>query len=285
MKLIAHSDVEEFLSSVGSWLREDEEENSLILGIAARLAAGGSYGEGSPLFITVEEGGRPIAAALRTPPHNVVIHSKERPDPLEAIGEHLLEVDPDLPGVIGIVGVAGRFSQVFSERTGRAPILAIRQRLYSLRRVHPPSAVPGRLRRATEDDFDLLCRWISAFHDEAIPGDPLPDPGRVVERFMASGRVVLWDDGGPVSMAGSAGGTENGARISAVYTPPVHRGNGYASACVAGLSRMLLEGGKSFCTLFADLSNPTSNKIYQRIGYRPVVDYAVYSFAPAGRRT
>ena len=76
-------------------------------------------------------------------------------------------------------------------------------------------------------------------------------------------------------MAGSSRGTPNGATISAVYTPPEHRGNGYASACVAALSQWLLDDGKHFCTLYTDLSNPTSNKIYQNVGYHRIADCAM----------
>jgi len=286
MKLTAHSNIEGFLAVAGPQLMEGEERNSLILSIAGRLEAGASYGEESPLFLTVEEGGQLIAAALRTPPYNLVIHCEEgRPDALEAIAERVLELDPDLPGVIGIAETAGRFARIWAERTGKTAVKAMSQRLYSLRRVIPPVGVPGRMREAGKDDFDLLIEWFGAFHAEATPGDPVSDPRRIVERVMATGKIVLWDDSGPVSMAGSSRGTPNGATISAVYTPPEQRGNGYASACVAALSRMLLDEGKSFCTLFTDLANPTSNKIYQRIGYRPVIDYAMYSFAPAEGRT
>jgi len=282
MKLTAHSDVEGLLAVVGPRLMKEEERNSLILSIASRLEAGASYGGEPPLFFTVEEAGQPIAAALRTPPYNLIVYCEEdRPEPLEAIAERLLEVDPGLPGVIGVSEVADRFSRIFSERTGCAVVLAMRQRLYSLREVVFPVGVPGRVRAATGADVGLLSDWIGAFHDEATPDDPPVDPARIVERFMTAGKILIWEDGGPVSMAGSSRGTANGATISAVYTPPEHRGNGYASGCVAALSRMLLEEGKSFCTLFTDLSNPTSNRIYQRIGYRPVIDYTSYSFAPA----
>ncbi len=283
MRLIEHESVDSFLASAEGRLMVDEERNSLILSIAGRLKAGGSYGERSPLFFTVEEGGVLIAAALCTPPYNLVIHCEEdRPDALEQIAERVHKLDPDLPGVIGVAGAADRFSRLFSDRTGCDAIRTMHQRLYSLHEVIPPVGVPGRIREAEEGDFDLLVEWIGAFHEEAIPADRNVDPRRIVERFMSSGRIVLWDDLGPVSMAGSSRSTPNGAMVSAVYTPPENRGNGYASACVAGLSRELLEEGKSFCALFTDLSNSTSNKIYQNIGYRPVVDYAVYSFASAG---
>jgi hypothetical protein len=61
-----------------------------------------------------------------------------------------------------------------------------------------------------------------------------------------------------------------------VYTPPELRRRGYASHCVAELSRALLAEGYDFCALFTDLANPTSNHIYQEIGYRPVCDYDSY---------
>jgi predicted GNAT family acetyltransferase len=79
-------------------------------------------------------------------------------------------------------------------------------------------------------------------------------------------------------MAGSTGPTPHGIRIGAVYTPPEYRQRGYASACVAYLSQMMLDSGRKFCFLFTDLSNPTSNHIYQQIGYEPVCDVDNYVF-------
>jgi hypothetical protein len=47
---------------------------------------------------------------------------------------------------------------------------------------------------------------------------------------------------------------------------------------VAGVSQYLLDSGRKFCTLFTDLANPTSNHIYQVIGYEPVCDVDEYKF-------
>lgn len=60
--------------------------------------------------------------------------------------------------------------------------------------------------------------------------------------------------------------------------PPEQRGLGYARACVAGLSQQLLDRGFKYCFLFTDLRNPTSNHIYQQIGYRQVSDVNTYYF-------
>lgn len=68
---------------------------------------------------------------------------------------------------------------------------------------------------------------------------------------------LLEVDGRPVSMAGYGGPTPNGIRVFAAYTPPAWRGRGYATACVAALTRRLLDGGRRrFCFLFTDRTNP-----------------------------
>ena len=93
----------------------------------------------------------------------------------------------------------------------------------------------------------------------------------------------MWCDSAPgrmVSMAIWTGLTPHGVRIGMVYTPPQFRGRGYASNCVAALTRRLLDSGRSFCFLFTDLANPTSNKIYQAIGYRHVCDFRKILFVP-----
>ena len=100
-----------------------------------------------------------------------------------------------------------------------------------------------------------------------------------VDRVLQKQKAYLWDSEIPVSIACSTRSTPNGVGINMVYTPPEHRKKGYASACVAALSQKLLDKGYKFCFLFTDLSNPTSNKIYQDIGYQPVADWNNYSFS------
>jgi hypothetical protein len=88
----------------------------------------------------------------------------------------------------------------------------------------------------------------------------------------------LWEDPQPVSLACIARYTPHGAIVGPVYTPPEARGHGYASACVAALSQSLLDRGREFCALFTNMANPTSNHIYQEIGYQPCEEFAEYRF-------
>jgi predicted GNAT family acetyltransferase len=113
-----------------------------------------------------------------------------------------------------------------------------------------------------------------------VPNGPKPDVRATVERAIEDQALLVWDDGGVVSMCARSRPTPHGASISLVYTPPTLRGRGYASACVAEQSARILDSGRTFCTLFTDLANPTSNAIYQRIGYQPLADFRDICFSP-----
>jgi len=135
--------------------------------------------------------------------------------------------------------------------------------------------------RASADDRTIVRDWVRAFHEEAIGDAPAQDYDAMADRLIRGlGRTAyLWvDDGRPVSLAGAGGLTPNGIRIGPVYTPPELRGRGYASNVVAALSQHQLDRGRTFVFLFTDLANPTANKIYQDIGYEPVIDIDEYNF-------
>ena len=68
------------------------------------------------------------------------------------------------------------------------------------------------------------------------------------------------------------------SRVAPVYTPPEHRANGYGSAVTAAVSQHVMNAGATSVVLFTDLANPTSNSIYQKIGYRPVYDSTELEF-------
>jgi predicted GNAT family acetyltransferase len=136
------------------------------------------------------------------------------------------------------------------------------------------------MRVATTADRELVRDWVEGFMFEAF-GEADPDEvAASTDRWLARrGRTLyLWDDDRAVSMTGVGGATPNGIRIGPVYTPPAVRGHGYASTLVAAVSQAELDAGRRFCFLFTDLANPTSNHIYQAIGYEPVRDMAVYGF-------
>ena len=131
---------------------------------------------------------------------------------------------------------------------------------------------------ATEADLPLLAEWAYRFTVDCFGSADQAEAAEMAQRRVADRDAYLWEDGQPVSMAGSSRPTTHGITVNLVYTPPQFRRRGYATSCVARLSQLLLDGGWKFCTLFTNLANPTANDIYQKIGYTAVCDFNEYVF-------
>lgn len=274
MKVRHLQDPAVFLDAALQLLLQDEARHNLMLGIAGTLRDDpGRYPE-HRLWL-VEADGEVTGAALRTPPFNLVL---ARPRDDEALRVLAAGLDDEPPGVTGALPEAETFAGLWPT-PGR---VRMRQGLYALERVEPVDGVPGRIRDASLADRALLLDWFHAFAEEALPEQDFDEDqaARGIEhRLTAEGTGhVLWEDGDPVSFAGFGGQTPNGVRIGPVYTPPEYRRRGYASALTAELSARLLAGGRRFCFLYTDLANPTSNRIYERIGYERVCESAEIVF-------
>jgi len=284
VKLIRYDDATQFYSRAKAFLLAHEAEHCLMLGLRATLIQQPDYFGQSPYLALVEEGEQIVAAGLRTPPFNLALslipNERLASEALALLTQDVHATYPALPGVLGPAALSRAFAEEWQRTTGQTYHPGIKERIYRLDTVIPARDVPGTLRRATESDRELLVRWLAAFHLEAL-GDREPlDAEQWVDSALHSSvrTVYLWEDGAPVSLVGHTGPTPHGMRIGPVYTPPELRGKGYASAATAAVSQLLLDSGRQFCVLFTNLSNPTSNSIYQKIGYRPLVDVDVYEF-------
>jgi predicted GNAT family acetyltransferase len=181
--------------------------------------------------------------------------------------------------------VSRQFAELWHGLTGAATKHFMSERIYRLVQVRPPTGVAGRARRAVESDRDLLIDWLNAFDTEAFGTPPIDAAQRVQAYFGDPWRgVYLWEADRPISLTAFGGYTPHGIRIGPVYTPPEFRGHGYASACVARASQDLLDRGRQYCCLYTDLSNLTSNHIYQAIGYQSVCDVDDYKFTPGSAK-
>jgi predicted GNAT family acetyltransferase len=266
-----------FLDDALDMLLEDEARHNLMIGLAFTLRDQPELYPGHRLWL-VRDGDEVLGAALRTPPHNLVV-ARSRVD--EALGV-LAELDDEPPGVVGAVPEVDEFAVAWSARTGVSTRRVRSMGLFALETVQPVPTPAGVLRDARADELDLILDWWEEFAREAL-GEEAPDrehARELVEHRLASATagVVFWDEGGPVSLLSYGGQTPGGVRIGPVYTPPDLRGRGYATALTAQVSQQLLDGGRRFCFLYTDLANPTSNAIYERIGYVRVCDAAEVAF-------
>jgi predicted GNAT family acetyltransferase len=274
-------DAEAFLDSAGERLRMEETRYGLILGVCERLASDPhEYGTEDPWFLSLEEDGKVCAVALRTPPYKLLVATFSG-DPSQIAERLVAEVSStfdEIPGVVGEPGISGPFARAWSSAKGCGIEGTMHQRVYSLSEVGPVRLSAGKLRRAGEEDKELVTRWVAEFQEdifgEVDEGQIAVRAGKQVDR----GEVYFWEDGEPVSMSAACRPTGDAVSIGLVYTPPHLRNHGYASSCVATLCEVLLASGYRYCMLYTDLSNPTSNSIYKRIGFTEVCDSADYSF-------
>jgi predicted GNAT family acetyltransferase len=271
VKVVRHKTAAEFLAEAGDWLEHREAENNLILGIAAFFASYSGQVKVDPYFLTAQDNGMIVAAALMTPPHRLLI--TRMPNPAVAVlADFLLAEGASVPGVLGARECARVFTENWIGRTGSSSSLKMSQRIYGCESVIVPISSRGYLRTATRDDESLLVEWAGEFCREAKIADETAYTQAQIPTTIARERLYVWDDGEPVSMADLRRETAHGIAVSLVYTPPRWRNRGYASSCVASLTKRMLDDGKRFCCLFTDLANPTSNSVYQRIGYGEICD-------------
>ncbi len=280
MEVLRSDSVADFMAVAGAFLEAREAENNLIFGICSSIEADPSQYEAAPYLATVLDGDRVAGAAIRTPPWRLVVSDMDEPAPAERLAADL--AGEELPGVVGPSRSAGAFAEAW-RRAGGEPRISTHERSCRLRDVIAPLPTAGAMVRATPADRDVVAGWLHAFSDEAMRTGPAQDWKRMADRGISGvGREFwLWvDDGRPVSLTGAGGLTPHGIRVGPVYTPPELRGRGYASNLVAGVSQRQLDAGREFVFLFTDLANPTANRIYQAIGYEPVIDIDEYAFGP-----
>lgn len=268
-----------FLADVGEALYSQAAVNNLMLGICERLVADpNAYAD--PFFLSVKDQADDLLlAAVMTPPHNLILaEGAAFQQGLTPLIDYLIANHIKGPGVIGPVQCAEAFYHRWKAASGQAGEVTMYQRVYELRHVRLPKLPSGHFRVARPEDVPLVAGWVQAFNIEALNKDE-PMKKEWAERLIHQGDVFLWEDHDrPVSMAMKNRPLKHSVTVSAVYTPREQRQHGYASALVARLSQHLLDMGYEFVTLFTDLENPTSNAIYQKIGYHPVIDFRSYKF-------
>ena len=278
MQVTRHATPRDFLTAVQPFLLQAEVENNLILGVTADLAANPAGLIPSPYFATVRGAQGICMAAFQTLPGRIAITRDMEPGALEALCRHAHEAGLVIVAVLGPDPTAELFAGALAALRGGSPRMHMRQRIHELVTVAAVPGLPaGHLRPARADEVTMISEWLGVFQAEI--GEPAPF-NRAAKQRIAAGELYLWDDGEPRSMAGSTGKTPHGIRVNAVYTPREWRGRGYATATVAALSQLLLDEGNRFCCLYTDLANPTSNAIYERIGYRQACDCSVWVLTP-----
>jgi GNAT superfamily N-acetyltransferase len=282
-----YADPAEFLAATAGYLAAEPVVSTVVTTMADRALARRAEGLPAPQrdwWLAVRDGsGAVVGAGMRTapsPPYPAFLLPMPH-DAALAVAHALHERGEQLLGINGALPATRVCADELARLGGGRVEVSLHTRLHELTRLAPPAPVPGRLVAATEDHVDLVEEWCAAFHADADEqagrprGTGVSEKGDRAEtlRQLRERHYWFWvaEDGRPVHLTGVHPPSYGVARVGPVYTPPAERGRGWASNAVAEVSRRIQAAGARAC-LYTDQANPTSNKIYAALGYRPVVD-------------
>lgn len=280
MQLIRYFSADSMLERVEKVLIKNEVANNLILGVLYSITDDyNKYGT-DPYLAVVEDSTNIIAIAVMTPPYNLLIYSENiDTNAYTMIVRELIKSDYSVPGVNGIKNMSFAFAETWSFENASKVCEGMGTMAFKLDKVIVPDNVNGELKQANIRHYEMLCSWMRSFTRDAHLQDNPEHLVRNIQKWIDREKIFLWIvDGKPVSMAIRTRELINGEAVSGVYTPDKYRNHGYASAVTAGVSQAILDSGKEFACLFTDMSNPVSNSIYQKIGYKKVCEYREYKF-------
>jgi predicted GNAT family acetyltransferase len=225
-------------------------------------------------FWLARDGARVVGFAIQSPPGMPVGLADMDDDTTRALAE---AIDPHVPGVIGLARVTSTFAGHYAQWHRLPARPREGGRILELGTLRNIASAPGSPRLATIEDRPTLVAWALAFDADTARGPTAGPSMEMMQRVISRQQWWIWDDGGPTSMVRHSDTAAGTVRVQHVYTPPEHRGKGYASASVQHLSGELAGRGLR-CMLYTQLENPTSNGIYLALGYEPVAEVLGYDF-------
>lgn len=266
-----YADLKHFIGESKEWLIANESKDNLIVGLLNSLSKKTIECK-KPLLINILNGEDVKGLVIQTPP-NFILLSHMDEESIKELANFLIQNSFKLPGARGPVEVVKIFSDYWKKYSGCEFEVIYSHKIYELLEVTPPKPVVGQLQLANQADFSVVRKWLEWFYEQTLGGhdQQLYDVEETAHRKIRNKELYLWEvEGIPVSMAGIVGSTENGIRISNVFTPDDQRGKGYGSNCVAALANKMINSNFSKCFLYADEKNDTSNIIYKRIGFKAI---------------
>lgn len=281
-----------FLEATSAYRAADPLRTNVLSTVATSVADGSASYSSCRWWLVLDEDDALLGAAMRTVPHALAL-GPMHDAPAALLASSVARDDDALPVVSGARRTVEAFLDAYraSGSPGSSRELGDEEVhvLYAVEDVALPR-VDGELAVATAAELELAERWFGAFDEElaGVRRARSEDDHAMLRGVVASGRLRWWRRGGEVvSMAGHATPVGEGAarvtRVGPVYTPPGARRRGYGAAVTGHLSVELLSRG-SRVMLFADASNPTSNHVYQDLGFERVDEVVRVPFVGAVER-
>jgi GNAT superfamily N-acetyltransferase len=270
LTLHRHADARTFLARTEPWLQSREVEHAGVLQSARQARANDTRYERPIYWATIEDDGRIIGCAYRTPPHKVGVTML----PGDAIAPLVADLSTTYPGAIG--GFSGpeptvsELADAWVAKRGGSWSVNTRGRLMS---VPPAPAAPdgpqGVLRLAGASDAALAQTWGAA---ASIDSGIAALDGQMCLRLLDIKLLYFFSDDQTRCMIGLLRETRTAAAVGIVYTPAAFRGQGYGTAALRALSRLLDERGIPKRYLWIDPASDASQALAKKLGCELVHD-------------
>lgn len=259
-----------FYEKVVPKLQENEALYNLAFGILKREVTN----ENSTLqHWFLESGGEIAGLLMRTPPHKYIAICFDH-EQLEFVGDWMLETvaTVDSNGGFVVEETLGNYlKEAWPKRFDSELFIYMGQGVYECLDVVTPKVDGSTFHVLGEAEKDWLVDAYIAFGKETPMGESTYEEAvQAIERMF--GYATFWGlrvDGELVAMCANSRSTDHVGVINFVYTPKEFRKRGFGSAITAfGTQQMINKFGAA--ALYTDLSNLTSNGIYQEIGYKRI---------------
>jgi predicted GNAT family acetyltransferase len=271
-------DCQQYIDTCTAFMAADPFTTNVIGVHVSGILAGSRIQGANDIFIALLDLNNVVGMAMHTPPHNLFI-SRMSGTAASELAKFLFKSNHAIPGVTGEKTAVTAFKETWNDLTHTITAVLTQTRMYRLDRLSTPTGVEGSARAATSKDIDLVRQWLTDFTNEATPHNLAHDIDITSKRRINGGEIQLWaNEREIVSLAGCSSAVCGVSRIGPVYTPKEFRGHGYGSAVTAAATQSAFDRGAQYVALYTDLSNPTSNAIYQSIGYIPDHDGQECSF-------
>ena len=280
MEITVYDNPKDFLEIILDNFSEPLGENELMFGLTHVLLKDPDHYGCKAFMSTVTEKNEVRLSAFMTSPWSIILYGKDPIDPIILTGfaEYLINNNISIPGVNSKSGISEIFADIYCRKKKCQKKVKMNMTFYTLKTVNEISYSSGKLISAEPKHKDLVLDWTVKFNDEANLGMPEEAIKRHVDFIFKEGFGYFWFDDSVRSMAFLERPSKTGIGIAYVYTPPDSRNKGYGTSCIGSLCQLALEKGYKYCCLFADKTNPISNRIYQKVGFIQLCDYVMYDF-------
>ena len=275
--LAPYSNPIEFANAVVPFLKRDEARHNVLLGVIDTLTQRPDVFKEYYLAAFKDASGRVTGVVWMTPPYAFGMTDLNE-DQIKLAVDYAKTINPLPSSIFGTDSTAEAFKDLWIKETNKTVTSKMAMRMFEAKEVIEPKPVPGAWRLAALNDLPTVAEWTYQYSIDVH--EPLTkDQAKTnAEQAIHALARFIWEiDNVPVTMSGCIDASPTSSRIAWVFTPKNFRGRGYASNLVARITDARLKKGMRVF-LYTDLANPTSNKIYQDIGYKPLCDSIRYSF-------